>query len=446
MAFESLSEKLQATFRKLRGRGKLSEQDVDRALREVRLALLEADVNFKVARDFTKRVRDRSVGQEVLESLTPGQQVVKIVHEELTRLMGEREQRLTFSGRPPTVMMLVGLQGSGKTTTTGKLARHLHTQGRQPVLVAADVYRPAAAEQLEQLGGQLGLPVIRPDEDEAPEALVARAVTQAEKDGNDVVLIDTAGRLHIDEDLMGELQTIQSTVSVHESLLVLDAMTGQDAVNMAESFSEHIDISGVVLTKLDGDARGGAALSVLEVTGCPVKLVGTGEKLDALEIFHPERMSSRILGMGDVLTLIEKAEQSIDQDKARKMQQRLRDDTFTLDDFLEQLEEMRNLGPIDQLLSMIPGMAKQNLDAGQIDEAELNRVAAIIQSMTYEERENPEIIKRSRRRRIAQGSGTRVQDVNRLLKQYQATREMIRQFAQGKGPGSKKMKNLKLPF
>ncbi|MFO7941835.1 MAG: signal recognition particle protein [Bacillota bacterium] len=442
MAFETLGERIQGALKKLRGRGKLSEKDVDAAMREVRMALLEADVNFRVARSFTGRVKERAVGSEVMESLTPGQQVVKIVKDELTTLMGESERRLETAPRPPTVIMLLGLQGSGKTTTAAKLARHLRGRGRQPMLVAGDVHRPAAADQLQQLGDKIEVNVRRPGDSEGPVELVRNAVSEARKSGSDTVIVDTAGRLHIDEELMNELQSMAEAVDVTELLLVLDAMTGQDAVTMAEEFSSRIPITGIVLTKLDGDARGGAALSVLEVTGCPIKFSGVGEKIEDLEVFHPERMASRILGMGDVLTLIEKAERSMDETKAKELSERLLKDQFTLDDFLEQLQQVREMGPLDQLMSMIPGAAKQ-MGSAEIDEDELVKTEAIIRSMTPKERANPDIIKRSRRRRIAAGSGTRVQDVNRLLKQYRTTREMFRQVSKGKMPRGKMPK---MPF
>ncbi len=436
MAFESLSERIQGALKKLRGRGKLSEADVDAAMREVRMALLEADVNFRVARSFVNRVKERAVGVEVMESLTPGQQVVKVVNEELTSLMGGSERRLETASQPPTVIMLLGLQGSGKTTTAAKLARLLRGRGRHPVMVAGDIHRPAAADQLEQLGATIEVPVRRPRNDEDPATLVKNAVTEARKGGQDTVIVDTAGRLHIDGDLMEELASMASAVQVDEMLLVLDAMTGQDAVTMAEEFTSRISVTGIVLTKLDGDARGGAALSVLEVTGCPIKFSGVGEKLEDLEVFHPERMASRILGMGDVLTLIEKAEQGMDEERARQLSERLMSDQFTLDDFLEQLQQVRQMGPLDQLMSMIPGASKQ-LGAAEVDEGELVKTEAIIRSMTPEERARPDIIKRSRRRRIATGSGTRVQDVNRLLKQYQATRDMLKQMSRGGMPRGK---------
>lgn len=444
MVFESLGQKIQETMKKLRGRGKLSEEDVAAALREVRLALLEADVNFRVARKFVKRVQERAVGSEVMDSLTPGQQVVKIVHAELTELMGGKQRGLTFASQPPTVIMLVGLQGSGKTTSCAKLARHLQGRGRHPQLVAADIYRPAAVDQLQQLGSQIDVPVTVMDA--SPEEIALAGLEEARDGRRDTVLIDTAGRLHIDEDMMAELERIAETVDMQECLLVVDAMTGQDAVNVAEEFSRRLDISGIFLTKLDGDTRGGAALSVLDVTGCPVKLVGTGEKPEDIEVFHPDRMASRILGMGDMMSLIEKAEQKFDHDRAREMEARLREDRFTLDDFLEQLQQVKDMGPLDQLMSMLPGMSGK-LPAGELDDSELVRTQAIIQSMTPQERKSPEIIKRSRRRRIARGSGTKVQDVNRLLKQFSKTRDMIRQLTKaGRGKTPRSLKDLGLPF
>ncbi len=444
--FESLGDKLQGALKSLTGRGKLTEEDVDRALREVRLALLEADVNFLVAKKFTESVRQRAVGTEVMESLTPGQQVVKIVHDELTQLMGGSEHRLNFSSQPPTVIMLAGLQGSGKTTTCAKLARYLKRQGRNPLLAAADIYRPAAGDQLAQLGDQIDVPVLDMSSSAQPEDIARAAVSKARSSGSDTVLLDTAGRLHIDEEMMEELSAVENAVDVHESLLIVDAMTGQDAVNVAEEFSERIEITGLVLTKMDGDTRGGAALSVLDVTGCPVKFVGTGERPDDLQTFHPDRMASRILGMGDVMTLVEKAEQEMDEEQARRLEQRLREDKFTLEDFLEQMQQVRQMGPLDQLVSMIPGMSPHADSMGDLDEAELVKAEAIIQSMTPEERRSPDIIKRSRRRRIARGSGTRVQDVNRLLKQFSRTRDMISQLTKGqKSQAAQKLRNMGFP-
>lgn len=434
-----MSEKLQEVLRKLRSKGKLTEKDVDEILREVRVALLEADVNFRVVREFIQSIREKAVGQEVLGSLTPGQQVIKIVHSELTRLMGGVQSKIAIASRPPTIVMLVGLQGAGKTTACAKLAGSLKKQGHSPLMVAADVYRPAAIRQLEVLGETLDIPVFSMGADQNPVDIAKGAVSSAMSKGRDVVLIDTAGRLHIDEELMAELEAIKAAVSPHEILLVADAMTGQDAVNVAKAFNERLGITGVVLTKLDGDARGGAALSIRSVTGCPVKFAGVGEKLDALEPFHPERMASRILGMGDVLTLIEKAEAVIDREKAKKIEQKLRRAEFTLEDFMDQLSQMRKMGPIDQLLGMIPGFGNRKALKGlQVDEKQLARIEAIVNSMTPEERRKPDIINGSRRRRIAMGSGTSVQDVNSLLKQFSQTRKLLKQFGDGgKGPFGK---------
>ncbi|QIA26915.1 signal recognition particle protein [Thermaerobacter sp. PB12/4term] len=444
MAFEGLAEKLQAVFKRLRGKGKLTEADVEAALREVRLALLEADVNFKVVKDFIARVRERAVGQEVLESLTPAQQVIKIVHDELTQLMGGQHARLDLGGELPAVVMLVGLQGSGKTTTAAKLARLLTRQGRQPLLVAADVYRPAAVEQLVTLGQQVQVPVYAPGTDRDPVDIAREGVAEARRRGRDVVLIDTAGRLHIDDALMDELERIRQAVAPREILLVVDAMTGQDAVNVAETFHRRLGIDGVILTKLDGDARGGAALSVRAVTGRPIKFVGLGERVDQLEPFHPERMASRILGMGDVLSLIEKAQAAFDAQQAQRLERKLREQTFDLEDFLEQLRQVRKMGPLDQLLAMIPGLGGRLKDV-TVDERELRRIEAIIQSMTPEERRRPEIINASRRRRIAMGSGTRVQDVNRLLKQFAETQRLMKQVAGAARRGRRGLGNLPFP-
>jgi len=426
-----LAEKLQASLRRLRGKGVLNEADVDQALREVRLALLEADVNFKVAREFVARVRERAVGQEVLASLSPAQQVIKIVHEELTALMGGTVAALAQAARPPGVILLVGLQGSGKTTTAAKLARWLRRQGRRPLLVAADVYRPAAVRQLQVLGAQVEVPVHAPDGKQEPVPIVQEAVRMAGARGLDPVIVDTAGRLHVDEEMMAELAAMKAAVAPQEILLVVDAMTGQDAVNVAESFHKRLGLTGVILTKLDGDARGGAALSIRAVTGCPIKFVGVGEKLDALEPFHPNRMADRILGMGDVLTLIEKAQAAYGAEEAERLRKKLRTADFTLEDFLEQLKQVRKLGPLDQILGMIPGLGglRQVKDL-EFDEKELVYAEAIINSMTPEERRRPEIIDGSRRRRIARGSGTSVQEVNRLLKQFEQTRKMFRQLGQ----------------
>ncbi|NLK07616.1 MAG: signal recognition particle protein [Firmicutes bacterium] len=427
--FGNLADKLQETLGRLRGRGKLTEKDVQSALREVRLALLEADVNYKVVGDFTRKVRERAVGQEVLNSLAPAHQVIKIVHEELTELMGGSQSKLNLSSKPPSVIMLVGLQGAGKTTSAAKLANLLRQQGHRPLLTAADVYRPAAIKQLQVLGEQLDISVFAMGDQINPVDIAKGALEHAKRHGNDVILIDTAGRLHVDEELMAELKEIDDALTPHEIVLVVDSMTGQDAVNAAASFHEKLDIDGVILTKLDGDARGGAALSIKTVTGKPIKFAATGEKLDALEPFHPERMASRILGMGDILTLIERAEAQIDQEKAEQMAQKLRTAEFTLEDFLEQLQQVRKMGPMDQILGMMPGMpGVKGLQGLEVDEKQFDRVEAIVQSMTVEERRRPDAINGSRKRRIANGSGTRVQDVNRLLKQFNQTRQMLKQF------------------
>ncbi|MGI6224692.1 MAG: signal recognition particle protein [Peptococcales bacterium] len=445
MAFENLGEKLQGIFKKLKGQGKISEKDLKAALREVRVALLEADVNYKVVKDFINAINDRALGQDVLESLTPGQQVIKIVNDELTQLMGGAQSKLEISPKPPTIIMMVGLQGSGKTTSTGKLGRYLKKQGRRPLLVACDIYRPAAIKQLQVLGEQLDIPVFSLGDKTSPVDIAKQAVSHANYHGNDFILLDTAGRLHIDEELMFELSSIKNEVKPSEILLVVDAMTGQDAVNVAEKFNELLELTGVVLTKLDGDTRGGAALSVKAVTGKPIKFAGMGEKMDALEPFHPERMASRILGMGDVLTLIEKAQENFDQKQAQELQKKLLKAEFTLEDFLSQMQQMKNMGPLDQIMDMIPGMNKAKLKGLEFDGKEFDRFQAIIQSMTVDERKNPQKINGSRRRRIALGSGTKVQDVNRLLKQFEQAQKMMKQFsgmAQGKGKKGK----FKLPF
>ncbi|MBO2532335.1 signal recognition particle subunit FFH/SRP54 (srp54) [Planifilum fulgidum] len=447
MAFEGLSERLQAVLGKLRGKGKVTEADVKAAMREVRLALLEADVNFKVVKEFIDRVRERAVGQEVLKSLTPGQQVIKVVNEELTRLMGGEQSKLTFSPSPPTVIMMVGLQGAGKTTTAGKLALHLKKQNRRPMLVAGDVYRPAAIRQLEVLGQQIDVPVFSLGDKESPVRIAEEGVKRAREEGCDTVLIDTAGRLHVDDAMMEELASIKESVNPREILLVVDAMTGQDAVNVAEQFHNRLGLTGVVLTKLDGDTRGGAALSVRAVTGCPIKFVGTGEKMNALEPFHPDRMASRILGMGDVLTLIEKAQAAVDEERARELERKMRTQQFTFDDFLEQLQQVRNMGPLDEILGMIPGLSQaKELKNLQVDEKQLSRVEAIIRSMTPQEKQHPEILNASRRRRIARGSGTSIQEVNRLIKQFENMKKMMKQLStQGKG-GKKKWRRGGFPF
>ena len=431
--FDSLSDRLQATLGDLRGRGRLSEEDLSRALREIRLALLEADVNLRVVKEFVAKVKERAVGVEVTKSLTPGQQVVKIVHEELTALMGSGGSKLAFGGRPPTVILLAGLQGSGKTTTAAKLGLLLRKEGKAPALVAADLQRPAAIDQLEQLGKQIQLPVYLDRATKDAVAVARRGVEQAQAQGRDVVIVDTAGRLHVDDALMDELEAVRKTVKPHNVLLVLDAMTGQDAVSVAEIFSERIAFDGVVLTKLDGDARGGAALSVHAVTGKPVKLASTGEKLDQIEYFHPDRMASRILGMGDVLTLIERAEAAADEDEQAAMEKRLRAGQFSFDDFLQAQRMMRKMGPLQSVVSMIPGLGKQ-MRGLNVDDRELSRVEAIVLSMTAEERRRPEIINGSRRARIARGSGTSVQQVNQLLQARKQMQKMMKQIGQGKMP------------
>lgn len=442
--FQSLSDRLQSTFKKLKGKGHLTEADVGEAMREVRVALLEADVNFKVVKEFVAGIRERSIGQDVLASLTPGQQVVKIVREELTELLGGAQSKLSLADKPPTIIMLTGLQGSGKTTTCGKLANLLRKQGRRPLMVAADVYRPAAIKQLEVLGEQLDIPVFSMGQIN-PVEIAKAAVSKANETNRDLIIIDTAGRLHIDDELMAELEGIKGQVQPHEILLVVDAMTGQDAVNVAESFNERLGLDGVVMTKMDGDTRGGAALSVRKVTGTPIKFVGMGEKLDALEVFHPDRMADRILGMGDVLTLIEKAQDSIDAEEAARLSQKLKQANFSLDDFLDQLQQVKKMGPLDQIIGMIPGMNKLKGMPDQLDDKEITYVEAIIRSMTPYERQHPEKINGSRRRRIAKGSGTRVQDINRLLKQFEQTRKMFKQLGDMERQ-MKKGKKMKLPF
>lgn len=432
MAFEGLSDKLSAAFKRLRSKGKLSEADVKEAMREVRLALLEADVNYKVAKDFTAAVTARAVGAQVMESLTPAQMVIKIVNEELTQLMGGQAARLASANRPPCIVMMCGLQGSGKTTHSGKLAKMLKSQGHRPLLVACDVYRPAAITQLQVVGEKAGVPVFEMGTAN-PVDIAKKAVAHAKDHGNDYVILDTAGRLHIDEQLMTELKNIKAKVEPQEILLVVDAMTGQDAVNVASSFNEALGIDGVMLTKLDGDTRGGAALSVRAVTGKPIKFAGTGEKLDDLEVFHPERMASRILGMGDVMSLIEKAEQQVSMKEAEELARKMQQDRFDLNDMLEQLGQIRKMGDLKSMLGMIPGMSKQLKDV-DIDERQFARVEAIILSMTPAERGKPDIINPARKRRIAAGSGTKVEDVNRLLKQYDSMRQLMKQM---KGLGKK---------
>ena len=441
MAFESLGEKLQGVFKKMRGKGKLSEKDIKDAMREIKLALLEADVNFKVVKEFVAAVSEKALGQEIMESLTPAQQLVKIVNEELTAMIGGEAARLQFASKPPTVIMMCGLQGAGKTTASAKLAKNLtKTMNKRPLMVACDVYRPAAVKQLEVLGEQIQVPVFSMGTDESPVKIAKAAIEHAVKHGNDPVIIDTAGRLHIDEKLMQELCDIRAEVNPSEILLVVDAMTGQDAVNVAKTFNEQLDITGVILSKLDGDTRGGAALSVKQVTGKPIKYASVGEKLGDLEQFHPDRMASRILGMGDVLTLIDKAQETIDEKKAAELEAKIRKQEFDLDDFLEQFKQIKKLGSFSQIIRMLPGVDKKMLD--QVDTEEnakrMVHIEAIIQSMTMEERRKPSIIGANRKIRIAKGSGTRVQDVNQLLKQFAQMQKMMKQLS-----GARQSKMLK---
>lgn len=447
MAFEGLADRLQNTIQRIRGKGKVTEDDVNEMMREVRLALLEADVNFKVVKEFVKRVKERAVGQEVMKSLTPGQQVIKVVQEELTELMGGQQSKIAVSNRPPTVVMMVGLQGAGKTTTIGKLSNLLRKKyNRKPLLVAADIYRPAAIKQLETLGKQLNMPVFSLGDQVSPVEIAKQAIVKAKEEHYDYVLIDTAGRLHIDEALMDELKQIKELTKPDEIFLVVDAMTGQDAVNVAQSFNEQLGLTGAVLTKLDGDTRGGAALSIKTVTNTPIKFVGMGEKLDQLEDFHPERMASRILGMGDVLTLIEKAQANVDEEKVKELEKKMRTMSFTFDDFLEQLAQVRSMGPLDELLGMFPGANKvKGLKDLKVDEKQISHVEAIIQSMTKKEKVNPEIISASRKKRIAKGSGRTVQEVNRLLKQFEDMKKMMKQMSNMNAKGKKKG-GFKLPF
>ena len=446
MAFDGLGDKLQDIFKRMKGQGKISEKDLKAVMREVKMALLEADVNYKVVKQFIDKVNSRAVGEEVMESLTPGQQVVKIVHDELTELLGGVQSKLLISPKPPTVIMMVGLQGSGKTTTTGKLGRLLKKQGKRPLLAACDIYRPAAIKQLQVLGEQLDIPVFTLGDQVSPVDIAKGALAHAKSYGNDIVILDTAGRLHIDEILMEELRQVKEAVQPTEILLVVDSMVGQDAANVAASFNELLDISGVVLTKLDGDTRGGAALSIKTVTGKPIKFAGMGEELDALEPFHPDRMASRILGMGDVLTLIEKAQENIDQQKAEELQKKMMKAEFTLEDYLAQMDQLKDMGNINSMMEMIPGMSKNKLKDLQVSDKDLAQTKAIILSMTAEERRNPKIINGSRRKRIAAGSGMKVQDVNRLLKQYDQSQMLMKQFA-GMATGKKGKKGkLKFPF
>ena len=430
--FQNLTEKINAAFKKFKSKGKLTEEDVKVGMREIKLALLEADVNFKVVRDFIKKVTERAVGAEVLQSLLPAQQIVKIVNEELTELMGGEGERIKLASRPPTIVMMVGLQGAGKTTHCGKIAGMFKKQGRRPLLVACDVYRPAAIKQLQVVGEQLDIPVFSMGSDVSPVKIAKAGVEHAKQYGHDVVFIDTAGRLHIDEKMMEELKDIKNELEPQEILLVVDAMLGQDAVNVAESFNSLLDITGVVLTKLDGDTRGGAALSVRYVTGKPIKYVGVGEKLDAIEQFHPDRMASRILGMGDVLSLIEKAEQAYDEKQAEELERKMRTSTFDLEDFLDQFRQIKKMGPMKDLLASIPGIDASKLQNAQIDEKAIGRTEAIILSMTPAERHKPSLITPPRKRRIAAGSGTKIEDVNRLLKQFEQTCKMMKEMSSGK--------------
>lgn len=453
MIFENLADRLQETFKKLRGHGKLTADDVNATMREIRIALLEADVNFKVVKDFIKKIKERAVGQEVLESLTPAQAVIKIVNEELTALMGQTQSHINISPKAPTIIMMVGLQGAGKTTSAGKLGLMFKKQGKHPLMVAADIYRPAAIKQLQVLGSQIDIPVFAKEDCKDAVRIANEAIDYAKSHANDIVIIDTAGRLHIDENLMQELKSIKEDVKPHEILLVVDAMTGQDAVNVAESFNNDLGLDGVILTKMDGDARGGAALSVKAVTGCPIKFVGAGEKLEALEPFYPDRMASRILGMGDVLTLIEKAQTAFDAEEAKKMEKAFRKNEFTLDDFLSQLNQVRKLGSFENILGMIPGMDGLKKKLGDVDidmnGKEIKHIEAIIRAMTPEEKRNTKIINGSRRKRIAMGSGTKVQEVNKLLKQFDEMKKMMKKMSNMKQlnkKGKKGKGGFKLPF
>ena len=453
MIFENLADRLQETFKKLRGHGKLTADDVNATMREIRIALLEADVNFKVVKDFIKKIKERAVGQEVLESLTPAQAVIKIVNEELTALMGQTQSHINISPKAPTIIMMEGLQGAGKTTSAGKLGLMFKKQGKHPLMVAADIYRPAAIKQLQVLGSQIDIPVFAKEDCKDAVRIANEAIDYAKSHANDIVIIDTAGRLHIDENLMQELKSIKEDVKPHEILLVVDAMTGQDAVNVAESFNNDLGLDGVILTKMDGDPRGGAALSVKAVTGCPIKFVGAGEKLEALEPFYPDRMASRILGMGDVLTLIEKAQTAFDAEEAKKMEKAFRKNEFTLDDFLSQLNQVRKLGSFENILGMIPGMGGLKKKLGDVDidmnGKEIKHIEAIIRAMTPEEKRNTKIINGSRRKRIAMGSGTKVQEVNKLLKQFDEMKKMMKKMSNMKQlnkKGKKGKGGFKLPF
>ncbi|WP_031548556.1 signal recognition particle protein [Salinicoccus luteus] len=448
MAFEGLGERLQATMDRIKSKGKVTESDVKVMMREVRLALLEADVNFKVVKQFVNQVKERALGSDVMQSLTPGQQVIKIVKEELTELMGGENQKITLANKPPTVIMMVGLQGAGKTTTAGKLALHLRKNfNKKPMLVAGDIYRPAAIDQLETVGRQIDVPVFSLGDQVKPQQIVTEAMEHAKAEHLDTVIIDTAGRLHIDENLMNELKDIKEIADPNEIMLVVDAMTGQDAVNVAESFNELLDITGVTLTKLDGDTRGGAALSIRSVTEKPIKFVGMSEKMDGLEAFHPDRMAQRILGMGDVLSIIEKAQANVDETDQKELEKKIKDQSFTLDDFLAQMDQVKDLGPLDELLKMMPGANKiKGLDKMQMSGKEIDHVQAIIRSMTMQERENPSVINASRKKRIARGSGRSLQEVNRLLKQFNEMKKMMKQMTSQKGKKKNPFGNMGLPF
>ncbi len=444
MIFSNLSEKLQETLGKLTGKGKLSEKDINDAAREIKLSLLEADVNYKVVKEFVKKIKERSMGQDVMESLTPGQTVIKIVNEELTALMGKENSKLELKGSTPHVVLMVGLQGSGKTTHSGKLVRKLKKEGRNPLLVALDIYRPAAIDQLKVVGKKAEVEVFEKGKQD-PVKTANEAKEYARRNNNDVVIIDTAGRLQIDEDLMDELKNIKKAVKPDEILLVVDAMVGQESVNVAKTFDDYLDITGVILTKLDGDARGGAALSIRQVVGKPIKFIGTGEKLDDLEAFHPDRMASRILGMGDVLSLIEKAEKQVSLKEARELEEKMRNQSYTLDDFIEQINQIRNMGPLEDLLAMIPGVNNKMLKNVNVDEKGFVRIEALISSMTKEEREKPEIIGKSRKERIAKGSGVDMNELNKLLKQFKELKKMMKQFTNMK-KGRKGKRKFNMPF
>lgn len=448
MAFEGLGERLQATMDRIKGKGKVTEADIKVMMREVRLALLEADVNFKVVKSFVNDVRERALGQDVMTSLTPGQQVIKIVKEELTRLMGGENSRVNLANKPPTVIMMVGLQGAGKTTTSGKLALHLRKKhNKKPLLVAGDIYRPAAIDQLQTVGKQIDVPVFEMGDKVSPQEIVTNALNYARDEHLDTVIIDTAGRLHIDETLMNELKEVKEIAKPDEIMLVVDAMTGQDAVNVAESFNDLLDITGVTLTKLDGDTRGGAALSIRSVTEKPIKFAGMSEKMDGLEPFHPDRMAQRILGMGDVLSIIEKAQENVQLEDQKALQQKIKDQSFTLEDFLNQMDQVKTLGPLDELIKMMPGANKmKGLDKMKMSGKEIDHVQAIIRSMTMEEREHPEKLNASRKKRIAAGSGRSLQEINRLLKQFTEMKKMMKQMTGGKGKKKNPFGGMGLPF